>query len=329
MRKLPVFEVIKPATEEELLLFRHKYHDRFMFASGFTGIIPEMKKRIYTPEFLINLAGIIEYNFINYDKDTDTLSIGATTTLKSIIDSNIINEYFPGLVDACKKVAMPQIINVATIGGNICLDTRCFFFNQSYEWRRGIDKCYKFGGIKCNAIEGSKRCFAVFAADLPVILISVGAKIKIVNEFDEEKIILLEDFYTGKGKKPNILKNGEFVKEIIIENISKKIAFYKKFRLRESIDFSACSIALSIEKNEEKIFKNPKVVLGAVESKPVVVALDKILNEKSFNDNNAIDEAISEIEKNAKPVKNYSSTPFYRKKMTGILFKKIVQENLI
>ncbi len=324
MRKLPVFEIIKPKTEEELLLFRHKYHERFMFASGFTGLIPELKKRIYQPDYLISLSGISEYSFIDFEKDKDILKIGSNTTLKVIIDSQIIQDYFPSLAETSKTIAMPQIRNVATIGGNICLDTRCYYFNQSYDWRKSFDKCYKFGGAKCNAIEGSKRCFAVFAADLPIILISVGAKVKIMNELDEEIVIPLEDFYTGRGKKPNILKSGEFVKEIIVENISKKIAFYKKFRLRQAIDFPACSIALSIEKNNEGVFKNPKIVLGAVDSGPVVIDAKDLLEGKSFNDEKAILEVVELIEKKSKPVNNFASTPFYRKKMAGILFKKIV-----
>ncbi len=325
MRKLPKLDVIQPFTEEELLLFRHKYQNRFIFVSGGTGIIPELKKRVYNHEILITLSKISEYDYIEYDKEKDLLKIGALTKLKTIIESSIINEIFSGLSEAAKLVAMPQIRNVATIGGNICLDTRCFFFNQSYEWRKGIDKCYKFGGTKCNAIEGAKRCFAVFAADLPIILISVDTKVKIMNEFDEEIIIPLKDFYTGKGKKPNILKSGEFVKEIVIENISKKRSFYKKFRLREAIDFPACSVALSIEKNNEGIFKNPKIVLGAVDSGPVVVNANDLLEGKSFNNENAINETVELLEKSAKAVNNFASTPFYRKKMTGILFKKIVR----
>ncbi len=325
MRKLPVFEVIQPETEEELLLFRHKYHDRFMFSSGGTGLIPELKKRVYSPEVLISLQKISDYDYILYDQATDTLKIGATTKLKTIINSDLIEKYFSGLIDAAKSVAMPQVRNVATIGGNICLDTRCLFFNQSYEWRRGIDKCYKFGGEKCNAVKGGKRCFAVFAADIPVILISVNAKVKIMNELDEEVVIPLKEFYTEKGKKPNILKEGEFVKEIIIENISKKGAFYKKFRLRQSIDFPACSVAFSFDKNSNGKFKNPVAVLGAVDSGPVFVDLKKILEGKNFNDDEAIEIAAKELEKNAKPVNNFSSTPYYRKKMVGILFKKIVQ----
>ena len=326
MRKLPVFEVIQPETEEELLLYRHKYHDKFMFSSGATGLIPELKKRVYSPEFLISISKISEYDFINYDKDTDTLKIGANTKLKTIIDSDIIEKHFPSLKDAAKLVAMPQVRNMATIGGNICLDTRCFFFNQSYEWRRGIDRCFKFGGNKCNAVNGGKRCFAVFAADLPIILISVDAKLKIMNEFDKEVILPLEKFYTGKGKKANILKNGEFVKEIIVENVSEKKSFYKKFRLRQSIDFPACSVALSISYDSKGKFKNTKGVLGAVDSGPVVVDLKDILDGKSFTDESAIELAAKELEKNAKPVKNFSSTPFYRKKMAGILFKKIIRE---
>ncbi len=316
MRKLPKLEVVCPYTEEELLLFRHKYLDKFMFISAGTGIIPELKKRVYVPEVLISLANMKEYNYIDYDKKSDTLKIGALTKLKSIINSKIINEVFSGLSDATKLVAMPQIRNVATIGGNICLDTRCYFFNQSYEWRKDIDKCYKYGGNKCNAIEGGKRCFAVFCADLPIILISVDAKIKIMNEHDEEIVIPLQEFYTGKGKSPNILKSGEFVKEIIIENITKKDAFYKKFRLRQSIDFPACSVAVSIKKN--KIYK---VVLGAVDSCPVVVDVDR-----TIEDDKSIEEVCTILEKKAKPVNNFASTPYYRKKMAGILFKKIIRE---
>ncbi len=326
MRRIPPLEVLQPENEFELLQFRKKYFNQFMLIAGGTGLIPELKKRVYTPKILISLSKINEYKFIEYNDEEDQIRIGALTTLKDIITSPIINRYLPSLSKAAKLVAMPQVRNAATIGGNICLDTRCFFFNQSHEWRRNLDKCFKFGGDKCNAIKGSKRCYAVFAADLPVLLTSLDAGIKIINEFDEEVKMHLSEFYTLKGKKPNKLNKGDILKEIIIDKVSEKSAVYKKFRLRNSIDFPSCSVAVCNKKDKENKFKNLKVVLGAVESGPVIVDLSDILEGKSFNDTISIEKAVERIENYAKPVNNYSSTPYYRKKMTGILFKKCIAE---
>jgi 4-hydroxybenzoyl-CoA reductase subunit beta len=252
-------------------------------------------------------------DLIQYENNTDELKIGALTTLRSIIDSQLIKKLQPSIVASAKTVAAPPIRNKATIGGNICLDTRCLYYNQSAMWRKSRELCFKAGGKVCNAVKGAKRCFAVFSADLPPLLIALDAEVEVFSS-DNIKIIKLKDFYTGKGKKPNILEPNEIVTKVIIRDFSKKKGFYEKFRIRNAIDYPLAGVAVGFYKdNPNKI----NIVLNAVESKPVL--MENIDLQKQN-----IEEIKEMIIKKAKPVANMTSTPEYRKEVCARLFEKII-----
>ncbi len=309
MGKLSKFQVLLPENLTELFNFLNKYSKHCIVSGGGTQLIPDLKNRLLeNVEVVISLSKIEELNFILYNKKEDILEIGSMITLFEIINSK-----FSILSKCAKLIAAPAIQNKATIGGNICLDTRCLFYNQSYEWRKVREVCYKNNGKICNAVVGSKRCFAVFCADLPPLLIALDAEIEILSA-DTKYIVKLKDFYTGKGKKPNILKNSEIVSKVIIKDFSKKNALYEKFRIRNAIDYPLAGVAVGYDKTSpDKI----RVVLNAVESGPVV--LDEV-----YLKNNTFKDISDLILKNANPVSNMMSTPEYRKEVCVRLFKKII-----
>ncbi len=314
MGRLPKFSILQPQNISELSAFLAKYKEKSIILAGGTQIIPNLKKRLYPfAEVVISIANLDELKFIRYDSKRDILEIGALTTIFDIINSPVIKKKIPTMIDCAKLIAAPPIATKATIGGNIALDTRCLYFNQSYEWRKVRDVCYKAGGNVCNAVKGSKRCFAVFSADLPPFLMAVGAMVEIVNA-EEDKCVKLSEFYTGKGKKPNILNPDDVITKVIIENVSEKKCIYEKFRLREAIDYPLAGVAVGFDSgNTGKV----DIVLNAVESKPVLIKDVKV------NKNN-IDDIANDIIKKAHPVPNLTSVPEYRKDVCGRLFKKIM-----
>ncbi len=309
MGALPKFTHLSPHNQDELFNFMQKYKGRYLIKAGGTDIIPNAKKRLYDFEFIISLSQLKELDFIEYNKKLDQIRLGALTTLTSIINHKIINKLMPSVVAAAKTVAAPPIRNSATIGGNICLNTRCFYYNQSYMWRQSRQPCFKLKGKICNAVKGSNRCMSVFAADMPAILIALDAYV-VIGGLSGDRVCKLEKFYTGKGVKPNILQQCEYVKEILIEKISLKEAIYKKFRIRNALDFPICAVAAGYNKSNAKY----TVVLNAVDSKPVVISqLD------------TLEAGLSQCEKSVHPIDNFYGTPSYRKSLTTVLLKKIIE----
>ncbi len=308
------FDVVIPLTISELSFFLLKNSSRYLYSAGGTQIIPNIKKSLYPNlDLLVSLSKIDEMRFINYKKESDTLLIGSLTTISEIINSPIIKKVFPSLAIAGKLIAAPPLQNRATIGGNISLDTRCLYYNQSANWRSSRKPCYKLGGNVCNALPGSKKCFAVFSADLPPMLISVDAELEIFNG-ETFRTIPLKDFYTGDGTKPNILKTNEVVTQLILKNISTKISFYEKFRLRNSIDYPLSGVAVGYSKDNPS---NMRIVLNAVDSQPITIDITNFSKDR-------LGKITSIIEKQPKPIANMPSTPEHRKLLSTTLFQKII-----
>ncbi|MEA3333404.1 MAG: FAD binding domain-containing protein [Pseudomonadota bacterium] len=326
MLKLPSLTILHPRNRGELTSGISDQQSEFKLLGGGTDLIIGMKKRLYSASALIGLKKIEELKGITYDRSKDSLTVGAMTTLSEFVASLAIAGIQPAIVDAVKMIAAPPIRNQATVGGNLCLDTRCYYFNQSQSWRKLAEPCFKCGGQVCLAAPGAKECRAVFSADLPPLLITLNAQVTIVSGNDE-KNIPLADFYAGDGAKPNILHENEYVSQISIDNLSTKKSLYKKFRLRKALDFPLAGVALGFESNPEGKFNNPQIILNAVASAPLAVPeAVAILTGKSFDDEEAVQNAAAALSAAAKPIANVGSKPYYRKKMVALLLKKMAAE---
>ena len=326
MLKLPPFNILRPRNRDEASAGIAGCKDEFKFLGGGTDLINNLKKRLYPAATLISLKRVENLSSITYDQNSDQLTIGATTTLTDLAAAPEISNSIPAIAAAVATIAAPPIRNRATIGGNLCLDTRCYYYNQSQSWRKLAQVCYKCGGEVCNAAPGAKACRAVFSADLPPLLIALEAEVTIITG-DDARTIPLADFYTGNGVKPNILQADEYITEITLNGCKNKIALYRKFRLRKALDFPLAGVALTFDDNNDGKFINPKIVLNAVASGPLTLAEAALkLDGKAFNDANAIQLATGAAMAAAVPIANVGSKPFYRKKMIGLLLKKMAAE---
>jgi 4-hydroxybenzoyl-CoA reductase subunit beta len=322
MLKLPPITVLQPRNRDELFDAIKNHENGFKLFGGGTDLINGMKKRLYPVSSLISLKKIASLRGLSYNQSQDQLHIGAMTTLSELAASPATLKAQTAIADTANMIAAPPIRNQATVGGNLCLDTRCYYYNQSESWRKLTAPCFKCGGKVCNAAPGSKACRAVFSADLPPLLIALDTKITI-NGNAGEKTILLKDFYTGKGATPTVLKDDEYISEITISNLKARKSIYKKFRLRKALDFPLAGVALSFDDNPDGKFINPKIILNAVASGPLEVPeAAALLAGKTFTDEQAIAAAAEMASKAAKPIANIGSKPFYRKKMVGLLLKK-------
>ena len=320
MLRLQPFKSFKANTINEIIYILKKYGSNIKLCSGGTDIIPNMKYNLINPKNIININKVKDLKKVNIDEEK--LSIGSCVTLDEIINNKIIIKYAPGLKLAASYIASPQIRNMATIGGNICLDTRCLFYNQSYFWRESLGFCLKKDGNICHVIKGGKRCVAASSNDLTTMLIALNANINILGQ-KNKKTILLKNFYIANGLKNNILKNDELITNINIPLPSKnliRLEGFAKLRHRKSIDYPMLSIAICFLINKYLKIKKTRLTINALAAKPKTINCEWT-NEKTIN-NTLIKELATRSTIHCRPLINICDDVNWRKKMIPVYIKK-------
>jgi len=322
---LPKFQYVAPRNVAKAISLQKKSGK---FLAGGTDLFVAMKERISCLDPLIDLNSISELMRIEWDKKK-RLRVGALTTLTQLKENSIVQKHFPILSQTVPLMSTPQLQNMGTVGGNLCLDTRCYYYNQSAFFKKRWKPCFKIGGKTCHVVKGGDSCYAVYSGDMAPPLIALGGKVKVIGDHSAKEIGLRK-FFSGSGIKPNILKFNEILSEIVIPVPPEHSACsYKKLRLRETIDFPllGVSVFLRLEKRDGKC-KDIRVVLGAVGPSPLVVEeAAPLMREKEITPK--LIEEVSQIAwKVAHPVANTASSPKYRREMVRVLTKNAIQEAL-
>jgi len=272
-----------------------------------------MKYRALEPKLLVNLKGIASLNRIE-EESSGGVIIGALTKLHEIEVSSLIRNRYHVLSQAASKVAHRLIRNMGTIGGNICSDSRCEYYTHSHLF--GFEywpKCFKRGGDFCHIMKKGTYCYGRYSADMVPALIALDAKVRIVS-LRGEKVIPLEDFFTGRGHPVNILQSDEILTEIRISKLySKWRGVYLKYSYRETIDYPVVGVAALADINGG-ICDDLRVVAVSVASAPVrMKGVEKILKGVRLNDD-VITEAATEAANSVNPIPHHGDSPKYVKK---------------
>ncbi|HME46167.1 MAG TPA: xanthine dehydrogenase family protein subunit M [Syntrophorhabdales bacterium] len=261
--RVPAFELVVPSSLSEAAQFLKTNQSRARLLAGGTDLVVRMKQRTALPEFVINLKNISGLTGTKR-LPKEGMSIGPLTRLTDIAASLDINEDYPELAKAARSVGSSQLRNVGTIGGNLCLETKCYYFDQSSSWWTASDKCRKRGGERCYIVPSSTRgCFALCSGDTVPALIAYGANIRLTAP-EGERVIPLEDFYTGKGIGHLDLRAGEILSEICIPPPDGVRAAFFKYSPRNTIDFAMVSLAVSVRREPAEV----RIVVGGVASAP-------------------------------------------------------------
>jgi len=322
--RLPRFEYLEPGTIEEacsLLL-----QEETKLIAGGTDLLVAMKQKSLTPRALVSIKRIPNLNCIDY-KEGEGLRIGALTTLHTIETSSIIKDRFGLLAQAASSVGTLQVSNMATLGGNLCLDSRCFYYNQSHLWKQSRPACYKDGGSVCHVAKGSDRCLALFVADTVPALIALGAEVRIAGQ-DGEKQIALEKFYTGRGEKVNLLQPGQVLTQIWVPNPPPHTGgVYLKYSLRESIDFAVAGAAVVITlKPGDGVCSDARIVFGSVDSNPIrVVEAEGVMRGRNVNDK-LVEDVEKVVLKEIRPITHMGIPAGYKRRIIGTLTKRAVRQ---
>jgi 4-hydroxybenzoyl-CoA reductase subunit beta len=249
--------------------------------------------------------------------------IGALTTIRSIERSEFLRQHYPVLSEAAATVASPVLRNMGTIGGNICLDTRCLWYNQSLTWRKGCGFCIKKDGDLCHVAPGGTKCWAAFSGDTPPALLCLNAEIEIAGPAGTRRIPLT-DFYSGLGDNYRKLQPNELVTRVFLPASSAGYSgVYRKLRVRGSIDYPLAGVAVALKRSNGYI-GDARIGITAVNPAPLLVAgATELLAGKAIDQGLAA--AAGDLAARvSKPLTTSALTPEYRREMIRVFTKRAV-----
>src|SRR6185295_9631192 len=281
-----------------------------------------MKRRQFEPSVLVGLRGVRDLAGVRRGAGGG-LAIGAATTLTAVSRHPEVRARYAGLATAAGAVSTPQLRNMGTLGGNVCVDTRCNYYNQSYQWRKAVDFCMKKDGDICLVAPGSTRCWAVSSSDTAPVLWSMGATVTLSGPGGERRIpiagLYQDDGIVYLSKRPD-----EVLTEIALPPAGNLRSAYLKLRRRGSFDFPVLGVAAALRMDGD-VVREARIVLGAVASLPrEAVEAGALLTGRRLTAE-LIDEAAGIASRPSKPLDNTDLTHPYRKKMTRVFVTRALR----
>jgi 4-hydroxybenzoyl-CoA reductase subunit beta len=293
---------------------------RAKILAGGTDLLVNMKHRVEVASVIVNIKRISHLDLIK--KKNGATGIGALASLKSIYGNPLIRDKLPALALGASSVGSYHHQSMGTIGGNICQQNRCKYFNQSHWWRSSRPVCFKAGGEICHVVNKKGICYSSYSGDVAPVLLALNAKV-ILETKTTKREVSLENLFSGDGKTPLNLEAGEILSEIIIpQEASDGFSTYMKLATRESIDFPVVGVALwaSMENQEVRVF------FTAVDRRPVrAKRVEDFLGGRELNEG-TLEQAADLSPKEATPVKTSIYSPSYKRKIMGLLLKSALKE---
>ena len=326
MLRLPRFQLHTPATVEDaaLLLREHRAAEQdaaktgtpgisVMLVAGGTDLYPNMKRRQFTPNTLIALGKALPRAI----HDGKRLSIGAGATLTAVASDARILQGYRALAESAIAISTPQLRNMGTIGGNLCLDTRCNWYDQSLFWRMAEGMCMKTDpSVVCRVAPSSPRCLAVASADTVPALLALGASVRVVNA-SGERVVQLAEMYREDGISHLTIGRDDIVTEVILPPADGWRSTYLKLRDRGSFDFPILGLAAAV-RLDGGVVREARLAMTAVGSRPMLVAAAAAALVGSRLEDDAIAAAAAAAHKLARPMDNTSGTIAQRKKTVPV-----------
>jgi len=313
--RLPRLRYLRPASAQEAATVAEDLGTRAMLVAGGTDLFPNLKRRQFDPEILIqvpSLPGIV--------KEAGGFSLGATVTLAQAAADPGLQVFLPGFAEAAGLVSSPPLRNAGTLGGNLCVDTRCNYYNQSHEWRKSIGFCLKKDGEICLVAPGSPRCWAVSSSDTAPVALVLGATVELTGP-EGSRMIPASALYRDDGMEYLAKEPYEVLSAIQLPAEPGVRTAYVKLRRRGSIDFPIAGAAVAL-KLDGDIVVSCRIALSAVASHPLEVpGAGEFLTGKRL-DQEAITAAAELAAKPAKPLDNTDLTHFWRKKMVRVVVEQ-------
>ena len=322
MMRLPPFTYLAPVSVTDAVKLMADHGPAAMLVAGGTDLYPNMKRRQFEPSVLVGLRGIRDLSGVRGSAATG-MTIGAGTILAAVSDHAEIARSYSALATAAGLVSSPQLRNMGTIGGNVCVDTRCNYYNQSYQWRKAVNFCMKKDGEICLVAPGSHRCWAVSSSDTAPVLWSLGAKVRLVGP-KGERVIPISALYQDDGIQYLSKQPGEVLTDIVLPPAEGWRSSYLKLRRRGSFDFPVLGVAVALRMEGDTV-KEAAITLGAVASQPRPAPDAAALLVGQRLGPELIERVAEAAYRPSKPLDNTDLTHPYRKKMTRVFVARALK----
>ncbi len=325
MLRLPKFELRTPTTLEQAIEWLEEAGPSALIVAGGTDLVPNMKHELFTPELVVSLAGIAELRGIRRDHD-GALSIGAMTSLEEVAANELVRAQAPALAQACSLVAGPQLRSMGTLGGNVMLDTRCQWYNQTYFWRQALGFCMKKDGSLCHVVAGGKNCVAAASNDSAPALMTLGANL----EFESAKGARetpIDELWLADGIRNKKLEHGEILTRIRVPPVGTgHRGAYGKLRDRGSIDFPLLGVAVRLDLDSAQRVEHADIVITALAAQPKriskVVETLRGLEVESPEFASACETVAALAHKQCRPLPNIPGDHDYRREMVPVYVRR-------
>ena len=326
MLTLPVFEYVRPASVDDVLRELAAHKGECLLVAGGTDAVPNLKHRLHEPRRVVSLAGVAELETVR--EDAQGLHLGALVTLTALTRLPELKRDFPATARAASLVASPQIRNMGTLGGNLCLDTRCTYYNQTYFWREALGFCLKKDGVRCHVVPQGKRCVAAHSSDVAPTLIAYGAEVEIAGPNGRRRVSC-DEFFVGDGIHNNILKPDELVTRVTLPAASRgQRGAYRKLRPRAAIDFPMLSVAVAARGTAAKL-ESLRVVVSALGAKPRLLgakgSLDPLVAGRAASEETFAAVAAA-AHKQCRPLINVAYDDDWRHAMVPVLVTRALRD---
>jgi 4-hydroxybenzoyl-CoA reductase subunit beta len=324
MMRLPKFVYRVPKTVSDAVTMIGDAGASAMFVAGGTDLYPNMKRRQQTPKTVISVTRLRELHEIRGDASTGVI-IGSSVSLTQICEHAVINRDYGFVADAARLISTPILRNMGTIGGNLLLDTRCNYYDQNYEWRKGINFCMKKDGEICWVAPSSPKCWAVQSSDLAPLMVAIGAKVKLVSA-SGERILDAASLYNNDGIEYLHKRPDELLTEIHLPARNGLRVIYKKLRRRGAFDFPVLGVAAALDMADDGTVLSAKLILGGVAPAPIEVSEAQQALIGGHLDVDTIKAAAEACYLKARPLDNTDFVMGWRKQMARPFVQRALEE---
>lgn len=318
MLRMDPFHVERPTTVDEAVALLAAHGGKARVLAGGTDLLPNLKHGLHEPELVVSIGAVQALKGV---RDAgDALEIGALTTLHELEHHPLVAAHAPGLARAASMVAGPQLRRMGTLGGNLCLDTRCLYYNQTHFWREALGYCLKKDGDTCHVVAGGKKCVAAASNDTATMLLALGAELELVAR-GGERTVALDDFFVADGARNTVRKDSELLARVRVKKGGgQRREGYAKLRHRGSIDFPLLSVAVALEVGSARRLTAGRLVVSALQARPNRIPLDALVG-RPFDDA-TIAEMAQLAHARCTPMTNLADDPAWRKEMVPVMVRR-------
>jgi 4-hydroxybenzoyl-CoA reductase subunit beta len=324
MMRLPKFSYLVPRSVGDAVKMMGDAGASGQYVAGGTDLYPNMKRRQQTPQTVIAVGRLKELRRVEGDGESG-LVVGAGVSLTELCEHPVVQRDYPALMRAARLISTPTLRNMGTLGGNLLLDTRCNYYDQNYEWRRGINFCLKKDGDTCWVAPGSSKCWAVQSSDLVPLMVATGARLRLVSTVGD-RMVTAAGFYNDDGINYLHKRPEELLTEIHLAPNKGRRAVYKKLRRRGAFDFPVLGVAASVEVDEDETILDAKIILGGIAPAPLEVreAAQALIGAPLSRER--IAQAAEACYVRARPLDNTDHLMNWRKQMTRPFVTRALDE---